>query len=544
MGKRTPHKSKKKTSSKVSKSPESPNIVVRNLRSSGRAEIPLPLPSTMKKKRAIKKQKSRVKKLDSLKNDKENVEEIEKEDYNEIHNNSSTSQTSVQPDITSDPSYSIISNYDIILSSSKFSLYSLVKLFKKNNEEEYYLYLYNSNEHKPSLHRFIKLEESIEEFTKIVQLKLMDGFSITNKEDIPELRGDNQICNTEEINPIIQYITNIQIMKKQIAFRNYNIEKVPLGSITKDAIVEGYNILKKIYYSLYKQDNNEELYNLSMIFYSIIPHYIHFKGSFQLITINDLDTLIQKINLLYSLEIINSIVYYVDNSLLNLNQLSQQLTPCQPNIYFIQVLSSFLSKNGLKLIEIYNICQEIDSDKTNLILEDIPDEPGEDNKNKTKALLWKGCYIEEAWKILLENTLQRKLNSESKWIDRIPPFGNNIVLYDNPRNAIMNNCYPLYQNEALLFLCETDITDIKYRHFYDDPSTNKIYKEETDEIIKLEGVNTYEIPQSAVYDNVILYTEECKNKNEVRNINIINYRVYSNIISISYMRVQEQNQAM
>ena len=142
----------------------------------------------------------------------------------------------------------------------------------------------------------------------------------------------------------------------------------------------------------------------------------------------------------------------------------------------------------------------------------------DENKNKAEALLWKGCYIEEAWKILLENTLQRKLNSESKWIDKIPPFGNNIVLYDNPQKAIIHNCLPLYQNEALLFLCETDITDLKLRYCYDQHSSHKICQEEADEIIKLEGVNTYETPQSAIYDNVILYTEECKNKNEVRNL--------------------------
>ena len=517
MGKRALKKSKKNTPVKVSKEVESKNIT-RNLRSSGKTESPIPLPTTMKKKKAIKKQESRVKKLDSLKNDKQEVEEIEKEEDNEIHNNSSTSQTSILPDITQDASYSIIPNYDIILSISKFSIYSLVKLFKKNTEEEYCLYFYNSNEHKPSIQRFLRLEDSIEEFTKIVQGRLSYGFSITNKEDIPELRGDNHICNIQEINPIIHYITNIQLMKKQLGFRNYNNDKLPIGSITKDSIVEGYNILKKIYNILSKQDNQEELFNLSMIFYSIIPHNIQFKGSFQLITINDVDTVIQKINLLYSLETINSIVYYFDNSLLNLNQLSQQLTPCQPNTYFIQILSSFLEKNGLRLLEIYNIFPEINSDKSNLQLEDINDESMDDNKNKAEALLWKGCYIEEAWKILLENTLQRKLNSESKWIDKIPPFGNNIVLYDNPQKAIIHNCLPLYQNEALLFLCETDITDLKLRYCYDEHSTHKICQEEADEIIKLEGVNTYETPQSAIYDNVILYTEECKNKNEVRNL--------------------------
>ena len=185
MGKRALKKSKKNTPVKVSKEVESKNIT-RNLRSSGKTESPIPLPTTMKKKKAIKKQKSRVKKLDSLKNDKQEVEEIEKEEDNEIHNNSSTSQTSILPDITQDASYSIIPNYDIILSISKFSIYSLVKLFKKNTEEEYCLYFYNSNEHKPSIQRFLRLEDSIEEFTKRVQGRLSYGFSITNKEDIPE----------------------------------------------------------------------------------------------------------------------------------------------------------------------------------------------------------------------------------------------------------------------------------------------------------------------------------------------------------------------
>ena len=109
MGKRALKKSKKNTPVKVSKEVESKNIT-RNLRSSGKTESLIPLPTTMKKKKAIKKQESRVKKLDSLKNDKQEVEEIEKEEDNEIHNNSSTSQTSILPDITQDASYSIIPN--------------------------------------------------------------------------------------------------------------------------------------------------------------------------------------------------------------------------------------------------------------------------------------------------------------------------------------------------------------------------------------------------------------------------------------------------
>ena len=511
MGKKRQNKSKTITSQGSPKKCRSPTVTRYHLRSSLNEVESVPNDDILNKKnQALKEKATRLKKNKAVKKDKEQVEDVEKEDINEIHN-SSTSQTSIQPDIISDPSYSLIDNYDIILYLSKFSLYSLIKIYKHEKGDYYCLYLHNSNERNPSIQKFPNEEESIKEFTRIVQERLNYGFSITEKEDIPELREENHTIKEQEVKPLIKYVTDVQAIKKQIAYRNYNNEKLPLGSISKDTIVEGYNILKKIYDILSKKENNnEELYNLSMIFYSIIPHHIQFNGSFQFITINGINTVIQKINLLYSLDVINSLVYYNDNSLLNLLELSQQLTTLHDKSYLIQVIPDFLKKNGLKLIEIYTISPEIQTtQKLNI------DILNESNVDKKRVLLWKGCYIEEAWKILIENTLQRKLNTESKWIEKIPPFGNNIVLYDNPQIAIMNNCCPLYQNEAILFLCETDLTDMRHIYNYDDPSTNKIYREAED-IIKLEGINTYETPQKT--DDVILYTEECKNKNEVRNI--------------------------
>lgn len=67
-------------------------------------------------------------------------------------------------------------------------------------------------------------------------------------------------------------------MNRQMVQIGYNVDKMPLGKLSKENIKKGYGILKDLYQEIKKKSNNQnakisnKVIELTNDFYSFIPH--------------------------------------------------------------------------------------------------------------------------------------------------------------------------------------------------------------------------------------------------------------------------------
>lgn len=67
-------------------------------------------------------------------------------------------------------------------------------------------------------------------------------------------------------------------MNKQMKQIGYNVNKMPLGKLSKDNIKKGYNILEQLYDELSHKNRTNVIERLTNDFYSYIPHDVGFKN--------------------------------------------------------------------------------------------------------------------------------------------------------------------------------------------------------------------------------------------------------------------------
>ena len=82
----------------------------------------------------------------------------------------------------------------------------------------------------------------------------------------------------------INLIFDIGMMNNQMKQIGYNVNKMPLGKLSKENIKKGYNILKKLHEELEGNKKSAVIEDLTNDFYSFIPHDVGFRnmGAFML----------------------------------------------------------------------------------------------------------------------------------------------------------------------------------------------------------------------------------------------------------------------
>lgn len=68
------------------------------------------------------------------------------------------------------------------------------------------------------------------------------------------------------------------MMNKQMKQIGYNVNKMPLGKLSKDNIKRGYELLKKLQDEIAHKKRQDIMEDLTNQFYSYIPHDVGFKN--------------------------------------------------------------------------------------------------------------------------------------------------------------------------------------------------------------------------------------------------------------------------
>ena len=88
----------------------------------------------------------------------------------------------------------------------------------------------------------------------------------------------------KSLKDFINLIFDIGMMNNQMKQIGYNVNKMPLGKLSKENIKKGYHILKKLHEELEDDKRSSVIEDLTNDFYSYIPHDVGFRnmGAFML----------------------------------------------------------------------------------------------------------------------------------------------------------------------------------------------------------------------------------------------------------------------
>ena len=128
----------------------------------------------------------------------------------------------------------------------------------------------------------------------------------------------------------------------------YNVNKMPLGKLSKNSIQKGYKVLQELEEELNKKKSNEKtLSDLSSQFYSLIPHDIgHQKMSHFIL--NTKKKVTQKLQLIESLAEIKIATEILSNSEdgnkidNNYNKLNRELKNVPKDSYTFQLIEKYM----------------------------------------------------------------------------------------------------------------------------------------------------------------------------------------------------------
>lgn len=117
-----------------------------------------------------------------------------------------------------------------------------------------------------------------------------------------------------QVQSLLRFIFDMNLIEKSIVKVGYNVKKLPLGQLSKNTVLKGYEVLKDIEKELKKKSvSSKTLESLSSQFYSFIPHDFNFMHMSNFI-INSKEKLKEKLELVQSLsdiqiaaEIINEV---------------------------------------------------------------------------------------------------------------------------------------------------------------------------------------------------------------------------------------------
>ncbi|RWS28966.1 Poly [ADP-ribose] polymerase 1-like protein [Leptotrombidium deliense] len=149
-----------------------------------------------------------------------------------------------------------------------------------------------------------------------IETKCMENGKINSK-----LEVENS-CLPVALQELITLIFDVQKMRDQMVDFKLDLEKIPLGQISNDQILNAYSVLDKLSLLLNSNEQNIQLVmDASNKFYSLIPHDF---GTDNVPAINDLESVNEKYEMLDSLFKMNSAYQIVTEIIKEKNDLLKQ----------------------------------------------------------------------------------------------------------------------------------------------------------------------------------------------------------------------------
>ena len=321
----------------------------------------------------------------------------------------------------------------------------------------------------PSLrHAIAKMRSIVEQQRKRGYTPVTTPMCIDNDDNICETTG--KVCNTIHrsircmhggTDPIIQCITNPDAFYSLLKKLNYNYRKLPPSDAIVSNAFQAINVLNAIYNKINNNTANRSVlhinsdyleshtfYELSALFYNLIPHSHSPFSSINNICIDSFAKIKQKLLLLNSLESIS----YVMNSVAH----SASLNALLHDVCEIDVP-----------IELTRLNEVYPRSEVRKIVYDDNDNYGENDVCGCvcSGYYWKGVPIEHCVKVLDEKALDvvgcgwfgdgRYKRSREGWKGMFDGLfqGEGVVVYGNVRDAV-KECLPLFESVAIIFLCE------------------------------------------------------------------------------------------
>ena len=112
-------------------------------------------------------------------------------------------------------------------------------------------------------------------------------------------KSQNKSKLDENVQSLINFIFDKELMTKSVVAVGYDVNKMPLGELSKSTVMHGYRVLRQIEDVLGKKTTGD-LAKLSGEFYTHIPHNFGFQKMSNFI-INTVDMLKQKLDLIQTL---------------------------------------------------------------------------------------------------------------------------------------------------------------------------------------------------------------------------------------------------
>mmetsp|Transcript_12278 Transcript_12278/g.19337 ORF Transcript_12278/g.19337 Transcript_12278/m.19337 type:complete len:425 (+) Transcript_12278:36-1310(+) len=105
---------------------------------------------------------------------------------------------------------------------------------------------------------------------------------------------------TPEVQSLVQLICDVNMIRASLLKQGCDLEKMPLGKISKNMVDEGFKALKALETELEGKKNAQVLLDLSSRFYTVVPHDFGFQ-KMQNFVINSMDKLKVKLDLVNDL---------------------------------------------------------------------------------------------------------------------------------------------------------------------------------------------------------------------------------------------------
>jgi poly [ADP-ribose] polymerase len=146
-------------------------------------------------------------------------------------------------------------------------------------------------------------DEEIENNDSDLGIKL-DDEQVVEVKSKPAKKSKKQVISklANEVQEFIKMICDIDMMKKQMISDGYDVKKLPIGKVSYETIMKGFDLLKQIENAI-QSKNDDLLLDLSSQFFTTIPHSLgRSRNAIKNAIINDGEKLKTKLDMLESLK--------------------------------------------------------------------------------------------------------------------------------------------------------------------------------------------------------------------------------------------------
>ncbi|KAF3784061.1 Poly ADP-ribose polymerase 2 [Nymphaea thermarum] len=217
------------------------------------------------------------------------------------------------------------------------------------------------------------------------------------KFDMPNISGQLRETKLDPcIAQFISLICDISMMKQQMLEIGYNAEKMPLGKLSKSAIMKGYKVLRRISNAIGSSDK-EKLEMLSGEFYTVIPHDFGFKkmSDFVIDTSQKLKQKLEMVEALGEIEVATKLLkdedaLQYDPLYAHYERLNCNLEPLEADCQQYSMIKEYMTKTHAKthadytvnMVQIFRVCRAAENERFEKF-----------SCTKNRMLLWHGSRL-------------------------------------------------------------------------------------------------------------------------------------------------------